>query len=1052
MKKRNINTYFTYLKAINRSLLIVVVSILVSGKAFSQEKFPTIKKNKDGSVIRVSGALGNTIPDFSYSGYKNSSVPIPNTSIKAFVKHHNGDATKTIQSAIDYVAKLKPNTSGFRGAVLLDRGLFEIHGTLYVNTSGVVLRGSSTQETILIGESYSREPIISVLGIDNRVFKDTITVVDTYIPLGSQALSIANTENLKQGDKVLISTPISQKWIDTLQMNEFGGETGWLGWKKGDFISRADREITKIEKNKIYIDAPLTNSLDKNISITSVVPYTWVGRIKNIGIENLTLQSKYDTTNPKDEQHRWHGVIMQNVENAWVKQVNFKHFSGGAVLLLNQTKKITVEDCIVTNPVSEIAEFRRNTFYTEGQQNLFQRCYSEYGYHDFAVGGNATSGPNVFLQCESYMPYSYSGSIGSWATGVLFDIVTIDGHALSFKNFGQDSRGLGWNAANSVIWESSASKVENFNPPTANNWAFGVWGQFAGNGHWESVNSHISPRSLFYDLLKQREKDSKIEPYILNLGSEPSSSPTVAQAELLTKEASQSKFTLKQWIDDASNRNPISITYSKVKNIEKVETEKLISDAKKESFFGVKNGLIVSNSELVTGQTASVPWWRGSLRERDIKKAKPHITRFVPGQTGLGYTDKLSETVDFMQAFNIAAIDHNYGLWYERRMDDHERVRRFDANVWAPFYEQPFNRSGKEIAWDHLSKYDLTSYNTWYWSRLYSFANLAKQKGKVLLHQQYFQHNILEAGAHWSSSPWRPTNNINETGFPEPAPYAGDKRIFLAEQFYDITHPERRKLHKAFIEKGLKTFKNNANVLQVTSAEYTGPLHFMQFWLDVISEFEKENENKALTTLSATKDVQDAILKDDFRSKIVDVIDIKYWYYKEDRELYAPKGGKNLAPRQHARKMKTGKETEEQVYRAVIEYKTKHPNKAVIYSTPRANNFGWAVLMAGGSLPAIPSVDILGFQASLAKMKPKKVEPIINDYWILENEGESYVLYFKKTNEVELDLSAYKGKFEVFWINPENGNIILKQNIKGNTKTKLENPTTKKVVAYIKRK
>ena len=36
-------------------------------------------------------------------------------------------------------------------------------------------------------------------------------------------------------------------------------------------------------------------------------------------------------------------------------------------------------------------------------------------------------------------------------------------------------------------------------------------------------------------------------------------------------------------------------------------------------------------------------------------------------------------------------------------------------------------------------------------------------------------------------------------GFPEPPPYAGDKRIFMAEQFYDVTNSSRRVLHRAFI-------------------------------------------------------------------------------------------------------------------------------------------------------------------------------------------------------------------------------------------------------------
>ena len=63
-------------------------------------------------------------------------------------------------------------------------------------------------------------------------------------------------------------------------------------------------------------------------------------------------------------------------------------------------------------------------------------------------------------------------------------------------------------------------------------------------------------------------------------------------------------------------------------------------------------------------------------------------------------------------------LEHNYGLWYDRRRDDHSRVRRSDGNVWTPFYEQPFARSEKGKAWDGLSLYDLSRPNRWYWYRL----------------------------------------------------------------------------------------------------------------------------------------------------------------------------------------------------------------------------------------------------------------------------------------------------------------------------------------------
>ena len=1047
---------FIQLKNILAKQDILVLSCFViffsANISLAQGTFPDIAKTKEGKLERTADAKGNQIPDFSYAGYKASSVAIPDVAIKVFVPHIDGDATQTIQSAIDYVAKLKPDATGFKGTVLLDKGIFKVSGIIYIKESGIVLRGSGAGKdgTILLGTSTNREAIINISGINNPVFKDKLELESNYTPLGATVLAVKNANTLKKGDHILINTPITKKWIDLLSMNDFGGESGWVGWKSDDFVIRADREITAVQGNKITIDAPLTNALDEELSKSTVVSYIWSGRINNVGVENLSLKSDYDSTNPKDEQHRWYGISITNAEDSWVRQVNFEQFAGGAVAVLKTAKRITVEDCLALNPISEIAAFRRNTFYTEGTQTLFQRCNSELGYNDFVVGGYATAGPNVFLQCESHQPFSFSGSVGSWATGILFDVSLIDGNAISFKNKEQDGRGLGWNVANSVIWETSASKIENYSPPTANNWAFGVWAQWAGNGHWKDVNNHINPRSLFYALLEQRLGKLPMKPQIMDLGNEPSSSPTIEQAKVLTAAAYTLNETLKEYITKAATRNPIAVDYAKAKRIDEVKSE-IVTNVSTDKIT-LTNGFLTSSKGVLTGEIIDVPWWRGSLRESDISKSRPHITRFVPGHYGVGYTDNLDETLNFLVENNKGAIDHNYGLWYEQRMADHERIRRIDADVWAPFYEQPFDRSGQGMAWDHLSKYDLTRYNAWYWNRLKTFAELAAAKNKILINENYFQHNIIEAGAHWASSAWRPANNVNTTGLPEPPPYAGDKRIFLAEQFYDVKNTNIRKLHEAFIEKNLENFKDNANVLQMTSAEYTGPLSFMQFWIDVVANYEKSHPNESKIALSATKDVQDAILNDEARAKTVDVIDIRYWYYKEDGTLYAPLGGVNLAPRQHARQLKVGKETDDQVYRAVREYREKYPNKAVLYSTMGAPRFGWAALMGGASLTAIPKIELPAFYTAISGMKFVNGNAFSDNLWTLENKGKAYLFYAKNSQDISIDLSAYKGDFEVYSINAANGSVSKNANISGGKKVTIPASDVKEKVLFVVRK
>ena len=148
-------------------------------------------------------------------------------------------------------------------------------------------------------------------------------------------------------------------------------------------------------------------------------------------------------SNPKDENHSWFAITMENAADAWVRRVTFEHFAGSAVAIYESCKCVTVEDCHSLAPVSEDGGWRRNTFFTMGQQTLFLRCFAEHGRHDFSVG-NCAAGPNAFVQCESILPAADSGAIESWASGTLFDNVRIDGGGLSLMNRGGDDgrRGL----------------------------------------------------------------------------------------------------------------------------------------------------------------------------------------------------------------------------------------------------------------------------------------------------------------------------------------------------------------------------------------------------------------------------------------------------------------------------------------------------------------------------------------------------------------------------------------------------------------------------------
>lgn len=979
---------------------------------------------KDGKLVYTADAKGNRIPDFSYAGYGGGDKPVPDATVKVFVPV---EKPELIQKAIDYLAKQPIGKDGLRGAILLEKGTYVIDGAIRIQSSGIVLRGSGAGKdgTILFAKGLDRIGVIRILGKADKVLNKEEAITDQYVPVNALSVNVSNPSNYKVGDAIVIRRPSTKNWIDTLKTAEFGGGISSLGWKPNTRDLIWDRTVVAVKGNTITFDAPITTALDEKFGGGFISKYQWNGRVANCGVENLSLVSNYHKENPKDEYHRWNAITIENAQDAWVRRVNFEHFAGSAVSVLESAKRVTVEDCKSINPVSEIGGERRNTFFTSGQQVLFQRLYAENGMHDFAVGFCAP-GPNAFVQCQSVLPFGFSGAIDSWASGTLFDIVNVDGQALSVMNRSQDGQGAGWAGANSVIWQCSASRVDNYQPPTAQNWAFGTWAQFAGDGYWDFSNEQIQPRSFYYAQLKDRigaEADKR--KVLLPVETEASSSPPVSVAMALTKVAVKPALTLAEFIDSLNSNASISTAKGKAISIEKVKEYKVLPEG--DAFpMEIKNGWLVRQDELVLGNRQQVPWWNGSARPYGLKSPKFHVTRFVPGKEGMGLTDDLDAITDSMKNGSLKILEHNYGLWYDRRRDDHERIRRMDGEVWAPFYELPFARSGKETAWDGLSKYDISKYNLWYWDRLKQFANLADEKGLVLVHDNYFQHNIIEAGAHYADFPWRTANNINSTGFPEPVPYAGDKRIFMAEQFYDINSKDRRELHRAYIRQCLNNFVDNNSVIQLIGEEFTGPLHFVQFWVDVVKEWEQETGKHPIIGLSVTKDVQDAILADAKRAKVIDLIDIKYWHYQADGKAYEPQGGQNLAPRQHARLLKPKASSFAQVYRAVSEYKAKFPEKAVIYSADGYDRFGWAILMAGGSLSnaSFPK-GIIDFQ----KNKLQSFMLMDQIYGLKSDKG--FVFYNSSGKGFSIDLKQSKGKYKLQYVNPKDGKILREETVNG---------------------
>lgn len=1004
------------MNGLKRTILLLGVIGAGCASAAAQPNFPVFVQ-EGRLTYEKADAQGNRVPDYSYCGYRHSEEPIPDARAVVRVAPVEGDNSARLQAAIDYVASLAPDARGLRGAVLLEEGTFALDEALRIRTSGIVLRGVSKRGTLLVKRGVDRGAAIYIEGTDDRRCGEP-TALTAYLPVGETRFEVASAEGIAVGMTLSIRQQAAERprGRDVVISYQLGRALG-----PGNATIAWERTVTAVEGRTVTIDAAIPMALDPALRRITAAPCTWPGRIAECGVEHLTIVSDYDRTLPLDENHAWSGVWIDAAADCWVRQVDFRHFAGSVVALQRGASRITVEDCRSTEPVSEIAGSRRRTFLTLGQHTLFQRCWSEQGQHDFSAGIHAP-GPNAFVQCDTYESKGFSGSTGAWACGLLFDVVNIDGNDLRFMDLYDTFNRCGWNTANSMAWQCTAAAIYCFSPAAdARNYANGSWAHRFGNGVWGNSDNFVQPRSLFAAQLAERIGAERAAAICRTLprSTTASSSPTIEQAVQLAREAYEPRLTLQMWIEQAPFT--ASVETEGVRPLEGLvrdlpgRLQSAAAPAKKH--FAMKNGRLVADGRLLVGGRQSIRWWNGSFEDAQLPQMGDHLTRFVPDREGTGLTDRIDSVVKHMKARGALLLDHNYGLWYDLRRVDHLRVRRRNADVWAPFYEQPFARSGIGTGWDGMSKYDLTKPNTWYWSRLQRFADAAEREGLLLFHQNYFQHNIIEAGAHWVDCPWRTTNNINDTGFAEPVNFAGDKRVFEAAMFYDVDHPTRRALHRNYIRMCLDHFAGNGNVVQLVSEEFTGPLHFVAFWLDCIAEWQRDTGRDALVALSATKDVQDAILRDPERSKVVDLIDIRYWHHRADGTTYEPQGGVSMAPRQYARKIKVGSIDFASVYRAVSEYRKAYPDKGVTYFAQNYPAYGWAILLAGGSCPTLQVAD----EEFLAAV-PELTEPrIIGEgcYALYGDRGALF--YLPAAQSVELPLAA--GSYAVKYIDPRSGEV-----------------------------
>jgi hypothetical protein len=414
-----------------------------------------------------------------------------------------------------------PLINGFRGAVLLNKGVYECSKPLIISASGVVLRGSGADDKGTIINMVGAAHV--ALATKARLIVKPIGVVsaitDAYVAAGINTFAVTNAAGLAVGDTISITKPVTANWVAFMGMDQLTRDGKKQTWITGEIV--AERVITNITGNKITVDVPLNDNYDAKYlgeQSVKVSKISTSGAITQVGFENMRVVSPDQTGTINEKHHQ--GINMGGVINGWAKNIDIYN----TVNSVSVTGKcITFEGINIIHNMATTGAAKPADLNGSGPQILFNKCTITGDNVFFLATGAKVNGPIVLLNC-TFKGNGWIQPHQRWATGLLIDNCQVPDGGIDFMNRGAMGSGHGWAIGWAVAWNCKAKSYMNQQPPGAANWVIGSSGEqqkrdvpfikgsaIVTEGIYDSYKKPVTPQSLYLSQLKERKGEQAVK-------------------------------------------------------------------------------------------------------------------------------------------------------------------------------------------------------------------------------------------------------------------------------------------------------------------------------------------------------------------------------------------------------------------------------------------------------------------------------------------------------------------------------------------------------------
>ncbi len=378
-------------RTFNLSICLVVLFVTMMQYGNAQN----IKESTLWGPNGVNWDPAGRLPDFSYAGYRSSAKAIPNVRQVASLAstgalpNDNIDDSRKLQDLINAQSSVSASNPG---AIFIPKGKWVIDNPIFLNKSGLVLRGEVDRSGKPITEFYFPNP-------SNPLTDYHITMGKGNFALTSLGTISSNTAQGKNTFKVRYSSANKFNVGDFIQLvQEDDAAESLSKYLHGDLddIGKSTKEISiypklfrwyakvvSVNVDEVTVDRPLPVKVQTSWKPT-VSKFNVANSATEMGIENIVFKCNNTERFEHNFYKGWRILTLDQVINCWVENVELVDLEYGIDIsnssCYNTIKGVVIRDEKRNIPIPNLTGLSALEIIRKLQQN------AGGGHHPIQIG------------------------------------------------------------------------------------------------------------------------------------------------------------------------------------------------------------------------------------------------------------------------------------------------------------------------------------------------------------------------------------------------------------------------------------------------------------------------------------------------------------------------------------------------------------------------------------------------------------------------------------------------------------------------------------------